>query len=107
MKELILRKWNIEDINRLAESANNPQIAANMRNSFPYPYTAENAKWYVNDCLENDGNNRIIRAIETDGKAVGNICIFLQEDVYAKSAELSYWVSEDYWGKGIATQHRQ
>ena len=94
MKELILRKWNIEDINRLAESANNPKIAANMRNSFPYPYTAENAKWYVNDCFENDGNNRIIRAIETDGKAVGNICIFLQ--VYAKSAELSYWVSEDY-----------
>lgn len=104
MKELILRQWKTEDISRLAESANNPKIAANMRNSFPCPYTIENAKWYVNDCLENDGNNRIIRAIETDGKAVGNICIFLREDVYAKSAELSYWISEDYWGKGIATQ---
>ena len=53
-----------------------------MRNSFPCPYTLENAKWYVNDCLENDGNNRIIRAIETDGKVVGNICIFLLEDIY-------------------------
>lgn len=75
-----------------------------MRNSFPHPYTLENAEWYVNDCLENDGNNRIIRAIETDGIAVGNIYIFLQEDVYAKSAELSYWISDNYWGKGIATQ---
>lgn len=63
-----------------------------MRNSFPCPYTLENAKWYVNDCLE------------TDGKVVGNICIFLQEDVYAKATELSYWISEDYWGKGIAIQ---
>lgn len=25
--------------------------------------------------------------IETDGKVVGNICIFLQKDVYAKLAE--------------------
>lgn len=104
MKELILRKWNREDIKALAEGANNPQIATNMRNSFPCPYTLENARWYVNDCLKNDGNNRIIRAIETDGKAIGNICIFLQDDVYEKSAELSYWISEDYWGKGIATQ---
>lgn len=92
MKELILRQWRTEDISRLAESANNPKIADNMRNSFPCPYNIENAKWYVNDCLENDGNNRIIRAIETDAKAVGNICIFLQEDVYAKSAELSYCI---------------
>lgn len=54
---MILQKWNTGDIKTLAESANNPQIAANMKNSFPCPYTLENAKWYVNDCLENDGFN--------------------------------------------------
>ena len=104
MKELILRKWDTKDIQALVHGANDPLIAANMRNSFPCPYTLENAKWFVNDCIVNDGNRRIIRAIETDGKAVGNICIFLQDDVYEKTAELSYWISVDYWGKGIATQ---
>ena len=47
-----LRKWETEDAKSVAIAANNPAIAANLRNAFPYPYTLEDAAWYVNDCIE-------------------------------------------------------
>lgn len=57
----------------------------------------------MNDCISNEGKNQITRAIEVDGKAVGSIGIFVKDDVYEKSAELGYWLSEDYWRQGIVS----
>lgn len=104
MKEFILRGWKSEDAESVAQVANNEKIAANLRNAFPYPYTLEDAKWYVEDCIKHGEDKQITRAIEIDGKAVGSIGIFLQDDVYEKSAELGYWLSEEYWGQGIMTE---
>jgi RimJ/RimL family protein N-acetyltransferase len=28
----------------------------------------------------------------------------LQNDVFRRSAEIGYWLGEDYWGRGIVTQ---
>lgn len=33
----------------------------------------------------------------------GSIGVFVQTDVYEKSAELGYWLSEEYWRQGIMT----
>ena len=55
MKDFILRPWKQEDASSVAEAANNPKIAANLRNVFPNPYTLDDAKWYVNDCMEHEG----------------------------------------------------
>lgn len=60
----------------MAEAANNPKIAANLRNVFPNPYTLDDAKWYVNDCMEHEGKGQLTRAIVVDGKAVGSIGVF-------------------------------
>lgn len=104
MKEFILREWKSEDAESVAQAANNEKIAANLRNVFPYPYTLEDAKWYVEDCIKRREDKQITRAIEVDGKTVGSIGIFVQDDVYEKSAELGYWLSEEYWGQGIMTE---
>ncbi len=104
MKEFILRKWKIQDVQSIAEAANNLKIAENLRNTFPHPYLLEDAKWYVNDCILNEGKNQITRAICVDGKAVGSIGIFIKDDVYEKSGELGYWLSEKYWRQGIMSQ---
>lgn len=102
--EFILRKWKKEDAEDIAKAANNPNIAMNLRNTFPNPYSLDDAKWYVNDCISNEGKNQITRAIEIDGKAVGSIGIFIKNDVYEKSGELGYWLSEDYWRQGITSR---
>lgn len=104
MQGIILRKWRKEDAVEIVTAANNPKIAANLRNTFPYPYSQKDAEWYVNDCIQNEGKNQIVRVIEVDGRAVGSIGIFVKDDVYEKSAELGYWLSEEYWGQGIMTR---
>lgn len=104
MKSLILRPWRKEDAKMIAKAANNPKIAANLRNTFPYPYSLEDAQWYVNDCIEKEGNDQITRAIEVDGTVVGSIGIFVKDDVYEKSGELGYWLSQDYWRQGITSR---
>lgn len=103
MKNFLLREWRKEDAPIIAKAANNPNIAANLRNTFPYPYTLEDANWYVNDCILKEGKNQITRAIVVDGEAVGSIGIFVMSDVYEKSGELGYWLSENYWRKGITS----
>lgn len=104
MVDFELRQWKPEDAGAVAVAANNEKIAQNLRNVFPNPYMLEDAKWYVNDCIAHGEEHQITRAIVVDGKAVGSIGVFVKDDVYEKSAELGYWLSEDYWGKGIMTE---
>lgn len=104
MKEFLLRKWQYDDVEAIAQAANNPNIAQNLRNTFPNPYTIEDARYYVNDCISHEGKSQITRAIVVDGKAVGSIGIFIKNDVYEKSGELGYWLSENYWRQKITSR---
>lgn len=99
-----IRKWKIEDIESVAHYANNEKIACKLRDAFPHPYTLENAKAYVESCVNNSEARQLCRAIAVNGSAVGSIGIFLGGDVYQKSAELGYWLAEEYWGKGIMSK---
>lgn len=96
-----LKKWNIEDIADVAQYANNEKIANNLRDVFPYPYTKADAAGYVKSCVANDESRQICRAIMVDNHVVGSIGIFLGMDVYRKSAEIGYWLAEEFWGNGI------
>lgn len=104
MEDFKLRAWRTEDAKSLAQSANNPNIAKNLRNTFPSPYTLDDAIWYINDSIANAERKQLNYAIAVDGRAVGGIGIFVKDDVYEKSAELGYWLAEDYWRKGIMSK---
>ena len=99
----ILRPWRISDIPDVARCAANPKIAANLRDCFPYPYTEADARDYVTSCIQAGESRQLCRAIEVVGRAAGSIGVFLHDDVYRKSAELGYWLAEDFWGRGIMT----
>ncbi|MEI7885489.1 MAG: GNAT family protein [Clostridia bacterium] len=102
--EFVLRDWQVADAESLAKQANNPRIANNLRNIFPHPYTLADAEWYINDCMKADQKKQCIKAIVVDGKAVGSIGIIIKTDVACKSAELGYWLGEDFWGQRIITR---
>ena len=98
----LLRPWDPTDAAALVKHANNPGIAANLRDGFPHPYTPGDArKW-----LEMAGNNSedVILAIEVRGEAAGGIGLHGMKDVYRYNCEIGYWLSEAYWGKGIMTR---
>lgn len=99
-----LVKWELSFIEDLVKNANNNNIAKNLRNVFPNPYTIEHAKGWIEFCNNVDENIVYNRAILIDGTVAGNIGIDIKDDVYCKNAELGYWLGEDYWGKGIISR---
>lgn len=101
MNNFKLRKWRYDDAQNISVVADNPNIAKNLKNVFPSPYTIDDAIWYVNDCIAKEGQKQITRAIEVNRKAAGSIGIFVKDDVFEKTAELGYWLAEEHWRKGI------
>lgn len=97
----ILRNWTSGDIGSLVRHADNHHIAAMMRDGFPSPYTQEDARRFVD--LATAPGPRLFLAIEVDGEACGGIGIHPLDDVHRRSAEIGYWLSESYWGRGIIT----
>jgi hypothetical protein len=45
--ECRIRRWRIEDANDIAETLNNKKVLDNLRDGIPFPYTAEDAKEFI------------------------------------------------------------
>ena len=46
-------------------------------------------------------NDTFAFAITVNGKAIGSIGAFRQGNIHRQTAELGYYIAEEYWGKGI------
>jgi RimJ/RimL family protein N-acetyltransferase len=97
-----LRRWGAGDEESLVQQANNQRIWRNLRDRFPNPYTLEDARIWIAIASVTEPQTNF--AITVDEMAVGGIGILLQEDVHRRSAEIGYWLGEDYWGRGIVTE---
>ena len=98
-----LRKWNLAYAQDLQLAADNDKIAAKLRDAFPHPFTIEHATEYITKCRQLADKVSFCRAIVIDGKAVGVVGIMQGEDIYSVSAELNFFLAEEYWGNGIMT----
>jgi RimJ/RimL family protein N-acetyltransferase len=97
---IILRPWLPSDAKKLAVIANNRNIADNLQDLFPFPYATRDArKWLRTIHLIHPPRNF---AIISDNTLVGNIGITPREDIHRINAEIGYFLSEKYWGQGIA-----
>ena len=94
-----LRPWKREDAASLVRHANNPAVARNLRDGFPHPYTIKDARQWLEMVASNRSD--MILAIEVNSEASGGIGLHGLKDVYRYNAELGYWLSESYWGRGI------
>ncbi len=75
-----------------------------LADRLPYPYTDEDADWWIRMVAENEGKSGNWRVIYVDGRLVGNISIEKKSDVYRKDAEIGYCLLTEYWSRGIATE---
>ncbi len=99
--DIRLRPFRPTDAAKLAQMANNKKISRNLRDGFPHPYTPDDAVAFIRHCLDKHADTFF--AIEFKGEHVGNISLSPCHDVYRKSAEIGYFISEPYWNKGIAS----
>lgn len=104
LTQCVLRPWHAEDVGSLVSHANNRNIWRNVRDRFPYPYTIEAAREWIQYVEENENLQELNFAIEVAGEAVGGVGLIPGHDIDRRSAEIGYWLSEQYWGRGIITE---
>lgn len=97
-----LRPFTLKDLDSLIRFGNNYQIAKNMTNRFPHPYTEKDGKAFIGYASA-ESPHRIL-AIEVKGEAAGGIGVHPQTDIHCRNAEMGYWLAEPYWGKGIISR---
>jgi RimJ/RimL family protein N-acetyltransferase len=81
--------------------ANNRKIWLNLRDRFPHPYTRADAQRWLKQITAAESDLNF--AIDVGGEAVGGIALVLGSDVERCSAEIGYWLGEQFWGRGIST----
>ena len=99
-----IRKWKLSDATDLAMAISNKRIQNNLRDGLPYPYTEQDGINYISDMLSTDENETFAFAITVDDKVVGSIGVFRQGNIHRLTAELGYYIAEEYWGRGIMTE---
>jgi [ribosomal protein S5]-alanine N-acetyltransferase len=101
---LSLRQIELYDAESITFHGNNPKVCKFLRNTFPSPYTLDDALYFINNIVHYHPER--FRAIALHGsdnssQVIGIISLVQLE---YESAELGYWLSEKYWGKGIMTE---
>jgi RimJ/RimL family protein N-acetyltransferase len=100
---LVLRPWSRGDEAALCQYANNWNVARNLPDSVPHPYTIDDAHRWIAANLPADGPV-LVFAITLSGEPIGDIRLVPKADVYRCCAELGYWLGEPLWGHGFATE---
>ena len=99
-----IRKWELSDAKDLATALSNKKVQDNLRDGLPYPYAEQDGKEFISAMLSADENETFAFAITVDNTVIGSIGIFRQENIHRQTAELGYYIAEEYWGKGIMTE---
>ena len=98
-----IRKWELVDAKDLAAALSNTKIQDNLRDGLPYPYTEQDGIDYISAMLSADENDTFAFAITVEEKVIGSIGVFRQDNIHRQTAEVGYYIAEEYWGKGIMT----
>ncbi len=93
---LILRPVVAADAPRIAALAGAWEVAS-MTGRIPFPYSEDAAQHWVTGLADGE----MVFGIEHDGQLIG-ICGYSLEDNGA--AQLGYWIGQQYWGRGFATE---
>ncbi|MEP7346083.1 MAG: GNAT family protein, partial [Gemmatimonadaceae bacterium] len=95
-----IRDWRLDDLDRLVRLADNRKIWRNLRDRFPSPYTRAAGEAWIAHNLAEDPHTAFVIAVED--QLAGSIGLIPGTDIYARSAEIGYWLGEEFWGQGLA-----
>lgn len=99
---IVLRPWRKADEVALVREANDREVWRNLRDRFPHPYTAADARAWIGGC-ETAGVTMHF-AIALDDVPVGGIGLDRRTDVHRQNAEVGYWLGRAFRGRGLATE---
>ncbi|MFK7974527.1 MAG: GNAT family N-acetyltransferase [Halioglobus sp.] len=96
---MILREFDAIDLEPLTTLLGNQQVSKYLSSRMPYPYTQQDAQWWITT----GSKQGYVRAITQNDELLG--CIGVDTGLFEerRSGELGYWLGQPHWGKGIAT----
>jgi RimJ/RimL family protein N-acetyltransferase len=97
---VVLRKWRIEDASAVAAACQDAEIVRWLA-FVPQPYTEEDARFYVRDCIE-AGEDRTPFAI-TDAETGGVIGSIDMRINRMQTGHIGYWTAAEARGRGLTT----
>ncbi len=93
--QVTLRAWTLGDAAIFRQLLDNPRLWTHLPNGYPGPITEEGARDLIS--LSLDRTLHTVQAICMGGQPIGQVRLeFADQD-----AELSYWLGEPFWGKGL------
>ncbi|GAB6989772.1 GNAT family N-acetyltransferase [Paenibacillus pini] len=104
---LILRPFNLSDAQQVSEHCNNYNVYKSTL-TLPYPYPIDAAISWIQTHEDNFNDNTSYEFAITD-KLTQELygAIGLSNNQKHRNGELGYWIGEEYWGKGYATEATQ
>lgn len=103
MAECKLREWCLDDAHDMVKAINNKNVQDNLRDGLPFPYTQEDACDFIKMVLASEKDKSFVFAITVGDRAVGSIGAERMGNIHNRTAEIGYYISEEYWGQGIGT----
>lgn len=97
----LLRPWCMDDLDALVASANDESVSRGQRGRFPYPYAGDDGHAWLARAV---GTPERAWAIVVDGGAVGGVSLHPDAGTQGRSAELSYWLAQRLWNRGVMTK---
>ena len=98
----LVRPWSPADADAIVAHANNVNVAKQLRDRFPHPYTRRHALEFLQHAT--GGASPTNFAIVVERQAVGGLAFVAGTDIERHSAEIGYWLGEPFWGRGITTE---
>lgn len=98
---LVLRAWSLDDVDDLVEGLNNINVSKWLQGA-PYPYTKEDAQYFINKSINNNLYNFAI-VLKSENKIIGGTQL-TNIDMHNGTAGGGIWISEKYWGCGYGTE---
>ena len=95
-ERLFLKKFRTSDKNSLIALIGDSRVSETLSN-VPYPYTSEDADYWLNSVKKNE----LRLSIRLNDALIGGIGLTYGDDSYC---ELGYWLGWKYWGRGYATE---
>ena len=94
---LIIKKPSEKHLNFLIKELNNWNISKWLI-EVPYPYTVDDAKYWVKKTKQDEYSFNIF----LKNKLIGGVSLSNQRE--NSKWELGYWIGEEYWGNGYAIE---
>jgi len=98
----VLRPWRADEARVFTALLDNPEIWRYLPEPYPDPLTEQTARDLIT--LSSESHHHEVRAVELRGEVIGQVRLAFDPVAQVRhSAEISYWLGRESWGKGIGS----